>query len=254
MTILPARPMPRHDRQPNLGQTPSLQTVDLTLTVSGPTEVDVSKSVKLSGRLTPPVSGAAVVIESSGSGDAFAPTTVSVAQNADGSYTAVVPVQSGAGSLTLRAAVAATSTSAAMVSPPVKVYFADYKAAGVQYLSCVRGGNAALDKNDAAVKASNRGALSFNGLKLTDSALAIADRAEAACLREHSWPPSVLANVMDLAVRQDIDADFETQAGKATSITKYNDIVGDSSYDSADRKGGDDAAAIRARLGLPARS
>jgi hypothetical protein len=231
----------------------SLQLLDLSLTVKGSSEVDVAKTVLLTGKLSPAVSGSKVSIEYSSSGDAFAASTTEAQVGADGTFSALLAEPVGvSGALDVRAHVLATSTSSDSVSPTVHVYFADYKSLGMQYLKCVGPGNHAIDLYDAAVDSFNRSAISFRKFALTELAVGTSDRAQAVCLRSGTWPPSVAARVSDLATQDDVTADEEITAGRTHSNAAY-DAVFDAAYTSAQNKASADAAAIRARLGLGVR-
>lgn len=231
----------------------ALSPVDLKLSVSGPKEVDVAKTVKIVGTIDPAVPGAVVTIQSSSAGTAFTATAASVSL-VGRTFTATVPAPGGAtGSVQLRASIAATASSATTTSPSVSVYFADYRADGAAYLACVKTDNALNDALSATITKYNNGSATLTKLKAAMAAVSKGDKDEASCFAARTWPPSVAGLVADLGTSLDVTSDIENQAAKTSNISDFNARF-DSTFDSAAHRGSSDAATIRARLGLPART
>ena len=231
----------------------SLAPVDLKITVVGPREVDVAKSIRLTGTIDPLITNAVVRIESSSAGTAFTATTAQVAVSGR-TFTATVPAPSGSsGATSLRATIAATPVSASTASPTVSVYFANYKVDGGAYLSCVKGANAALDKFDAAEKSYNNGSVPLSKVTPYAAGFSKALKGEASCFSARTWPPSVASLIADLAAQDDVLADIENQIAKAKTLSQFNNLEGQA-FSNAVAKTDADVSTIRARLGLPARS
>ena len=226
-------------------------TVSAALT--GPVEVAVAAKATVTGKVTPAAAGRQVTAQTSTDGTTWTDTAATATTDAAGAYSLRLPTQT-AGPLILRISVAATGSAAQGASGLLRLYVADYKAAGAHYLACVKPDNAAIDVNVNATNAFNRGAISFTALKRTNGAQAAADRAEIVCMHSYLWPPSVAGLIADFQAQDAVDADYENQASRAKNLTDYNAIGNATTWTTAVNEIGGDAAKIRRLLGLPARS
>ena len=226
-------------------------TVSAALT--GPAEVAVATKATVTGKVTPAAAGRQVTAQTSTDGTTWTNTSATATTDAAGAYSLRLPTQT-AGPLILRVSVAATGSAAQGASGPLRLYVADYKAAGAHYLACVKPGNAALDVNSKAISSYNSGTISFTALKRTDGALAVAERAEIACMHSYVWPPSVAALQADFQGQDAVDADNEVQLSRAKTPAIYGQLNADPSLAATYNAVLNDAAKIRRLLGLPARS
>ena len=218
----------------------------------GPPEVGLNKSKLVVGEVRPGVSGRKVTLETSLDGSGWAPFGKATTSEADGTYSLPAPT-TDVGPVQLRVKVEPTSTSAAATSTTLKLFVADYEAAGKMYLSCVADSNRAVDKLVPATNDLNAGRISLKQMQKLDRKYANALKDTRTCIRNYDWPPSVSRFTREMVDQDAVVIDNQTRMAKAKSLTAYNEITYSSELAKAFDKVGAAAAQIRRGLGLPAR-
>jgi hypothetical protein len=231
----------------------SLATTGVSAALDGRAEVAVNARATISGRVIPGVVGRPVMLQSSPDGSTWTAISIAGKTNAAGVFHLRAPTKTQ-GPVILRVIAAATSTHAEGVSVAVHLYIADYKAAGVRYLSCVKGANARGVTLDAARTKFDSGQIAFADLRAKDAAYASALRAQIVCLNGYAWPPSIADLAKDLASQDAVSADAETGVARAKNLDDYITAQDAPENITASTAAGADAAKIRRALGLPARS
>jgi hypothetical protein len=220
--------------------------------VGGVKEVGLAKTATISGSIAPKEAGRTVSLDTSPDGNVWTSTKQGTSTAADGTFEITVPTDS-AGPVQLRAVVAESSTNAAGQSSVLRLYIADYKAAGAKYLACVKAANSAIDVREKAAASFDAGSISLTALEKTDTALSKAERTQITCFGSYAWPPSVASLIDDLAEQNAVVVDAATRMAHAATPDAYHAILYSPELQAAESAGSADAAKIRRGLGLPAR-
>jgi hypothetical protein len=197
-----------------------LVTSAVTAQLLGGPRVQESSSATVSGLVTPPKAGRAVVLQrATGSGGW---TTVDKGTTtATGSFDLALPT-GVLGPITVRVHTPATTTQAAATGPNLSADVEDFTGARNAYIACVTPEAKANDAVSNAIDASNAGKMTFAQVKRKDAALSQAYRREIACLSGRTWPPGTARTVRDIETQDAVLAACEAATARAATTYAYN--------------------------------
>lgn len=215
-----------------------LESSSVSISLVGGREAAVGDKRSVKGKVEPPGRARTVHLESSLDGRSWNQTRSITETSVDGAFEFKLNT-SAAGSRYYLVKTEETAQLAEAYSGSQKLAVFDYEAAGKYYLKCVTPLNKKLEEF--------RQLVGLEAVKASALRMARRYNAQADCLRDYNWPPSIADDVDTLAANRDYDADNWALASKAKSPVEFNDILLAFVNDTAS------PARIRAILHLPRR-